>query len=203
MSGSADESSRWSSLQLDALREVGNVGCGCAAGALARLLSGRRIESELPASAELGPDAFGRLLGTGAEALWVAELDLREGLSGRLFCAVPPRAADELLERLLPEGGAAGTALSALSEAANILASAYLDGVAALTGRPVVPSPPRVERRRAADLDRAFMESPSSGSVAVATWFHATGDHPFRACLVFVPTSASLGDLFSWLRLSA
>ncbi|MHB1843796.1 MAG: chemotaxis protein CheC [Deltaproteobacteria bacterium] len=211
--------SRWSELQLDALREIGNIGCGRAVGALARLLANARIIGEVPSSTEVRPGALTELLGAASEPLWVAEFQLREGQAGLLLCAMPTRAAEELLGRLLPAGPGGGTALSALSEAANILASAYLDGIAALTGVSIVPSPPQVERRKPTELDTylSATSSPVAASVAVVTWFHAEGPKipnprddgfqpvakPFRGCLAFIPTAPSLAFLFSALRLSA
>ena len=51
----------WSELQADALREVGNIGCGRAVAALSRMLGGRRVLSEVP---QIPGDGAGRLRGT-------------------------------------------------------------------------------------------------------------------------------------------
>lgn len=201
----------WSELQADALREVANIGCGRAVTALSRMLGGRRIMSELPRSRIMEPGAFTDLFGTGAEPLWIARFTLSGDLTGDLLCAVPSLSAGEILGDLLDRNAKAvpgSAALSALAEAANIMGSAYLDGLAALTGLTVVPSPPRVERERAKDLDATWWALPGAeqGGLGVATWFRGDPrqDRPaLHACLMLAPSLPSITSLFSALRLSA
>ncbi len=201
----------WSDLQADALREVANIGCGRAVAALSRMLGGRRILSELPRSKIMEPGAFTDFVGTGAEPLWIARFTLTGDLGGDLLCAVPSLSAGELLGNLLNKSSSAvpgSAALSALAEAANIMGSAYLDGLAAFTGLTVVPSPPHVERERAKDFDSKWWLQPGAerGGLTVATWFRGDPeqDRPaLHACIVLVPSLASISSVFSALRLSA
>ncbi|MHB8418469.1 MAG: chemotaxis protein CheC [Myxococcales bacterium] len=198
----------WSELQCDALRELANVGSGKAASALSRLLAGRRILSELPRSAALVPGSLAALLGPSTEPGWIAELTLGGAVSGELFFAVPSLAAGEIIARLLPDGGRPGspsTALSALAEAANIMGSAYLDGAAALTGLSIVPSPPKVERQTADELDRCFWTRPGAerGGIAIATGFRDGEREGVRGSLVLIPSLAATAVLLSAMRLSA
>jgi chemotaxis protein CheC len=203
--------SPWTELQADALREVANIGCGRAVNALSRMLGGRRILSELPRSRIMEPGALTDLVGVGVDPLWIARFTLSGDLAGDLICAVPSLSAGELLGDLLsgtPRAVHGSAALSALSEAANIMGSAYLDGLAAFTGLTVVPSPPRVERERAKDLDSDWWSQPGAerGGLSVATWFRgeAQQDRPaLHACLVLAPSLISITSLFSALRLSA
>lgn len=198
----------WSELQCDALRELGNVGCGRAASALSRLLHGRRILNELPRSLPMAPGALETLLGPAPEPWWIARLALGGALSGELLCAVPVLAAGEILGRLLGDcesGRSPSTALSALSEAANIMASAYLDGAATLTGLPIVPSPPSVERETAAELDHRWWARPSAerGGLAIATAFRGGEGTHLHGLLVLLPSLAATRTLLSAMRLSA
>jgi chemotaxis protein CheC len=203
--------STWSEMQADALRELANIGCGRAVTALSRMLGGRRILSEVPRSRVAGRGAFADLVGTGAEPLWIARFTLGGDLTGDLICAVPSLSAGELLGNLLDKstGAVPGTAaLSALAEAANIMASAYLDGVAAFTGLTVVPSPPRVERERIGEFDSNWWAQPGAerGGLVVATWFRGDPQADragLHACLALAPSVASISSLFSALRLSA
>ena len=179
--------------------------------ALSRLLGGRRILSEVPQSRVTGPGAFTDLVGTGADPLWIARFTLGGDITGDLLCAVPSLSAGEILGDLLDKSTRAipaSAALSALAEAANIMGSAYLDGVAALTGLTIVPSPPCVERERAKDFDANWWGQPGAerGGLMVATWFHgdALPDRPaLQACLALAPSLSSIPSLFSALRLSA
>ncbi len=203
--------SNWSELQADALRELANIGCGRAVTALSRMLGGRRIITEVPRSRVLGPGAFTDLVGTGAEPLWIARFTLGGDITGDLLCAVPALSAGELLGDLLSESSravAGSAALSALAEVANIMGSAYLDGVAAFTGLTVVPSTPRVERERVTDFAANWWGQPGveRGGLIIATWFRGDQqrDRPaLQACLTLAPSLASTPSLFSALRLSA
>jgi chemotaxis protein CheC len=201
----------WSELQEDALRELANIGCGRAVTALSRMLAGRRILTELPRSRPMEPGAFTELVGTGIEPLWIARFTLGGDISGELFCVVPSLSAGELLGDLLENSSRAvpgSAALSALAEAANIMGSAFLDGVAAFTGLTVVPSPPKVERERVKDFDSSWWSSRERerGGLIVATWFRGDPQQErpaLHACLILAPSLASTSALFSALRLSA
>lgn len=193
----------WSEIQCDALRELGNVGCGRAAGALSRLLGGIRVVSDLPRSAPMEPGALASLLGAGREPNWVARLTLGGSVTGDLLVVVPADALGPLLAQLVSGTAASGaTALSALAEAANILGSAYLDGAAALTGLSILPSPPVVERETAQELDDAWWRAGEAEreTLAVATAFRGEN---LRGTLVLVPSAAATSALLASLRLSA
>ncbi|HUB07139.1 MAG TPA: chemotaxis protein CheC [Myxococcales bacterium] len=198
----------WTELQCDALRELGNVGCGRAATALSRLLAGRRILSELPRSIVMAPGALASLLQPAAEPWWIARLTLAGALTGELLCAVPVLSAGEILDRLLSEkekSRSPSTALSALAEAANIMGSAYLDGAASLTGLPILPSPPSVERETGDELERAWWERPAAerGGLAIATSFRNGEGANLKGVLILIPTLAGTRTLLSAMRLSA
>ncbi len=199
----------WSELQCDALRELGNVGSGRAATALSMLLSGRPVLSDLPRSVPLVPGALASLFPSAREPWWIARLSLGGGVTGELLIAVPVLSAGEILSRLLTsnEEQNPATALSALSEAANIMGSAYLDGAAALTGLAVVPSPPRIERQTADDLDQRWWSRAASerGGLAISTGFRSgerAGVH-LQGLLVLLPTLSATRALLSAMRLSA
>jgi chemotaxis protein CheC len=132
-------------LQLDALREVANVGCGHAATALSRLVGGRRVHIELPRAWLRPVDDLAGLLG-GAEArVVVASFRMEGELTGRLFLSLTELNARRLCETLLARSHLPPldeTQRSALSEAANIVASACLSAMGGLVGVRLVPSVP-------------------------------------------------------------
>ena len=145
-----------SELQLDALREVANIGCGHAATALSQLLGGRRIEIDVPTAHVARLDVLaGRLGGPKAEVVAVS-LDMLGGARGHLQLALPGDSARALAGLLLggpvPPGALSADARSAIAETGNILASAYLNAIGRAVGLTLIPSIPRTEAGTAEEL---------------------------------------------------
>ena len=140
-------------LQRDALREVANIGCGHAANALGRLMGGRpvhlsvpRVESIDASGAACGAASeIARLLGGSDTRVLAAQLGVEGGLHGSLLMLLPTRES-EALGRLLLGGTepSAEDTRSALSETANILASACLSAIGTMTGWRLLPSVPHL-----------------------------------------------------------
>ncbi|AVM23837.1 chemotaxis protein CheC [Bacillus pumilus] len=136
--------------QLDVLREVGNIGAGHAASALASLLD-RKIDMAVPFVKVLSFEDLMDFFG-GAD-LPVASIFLRmEGdLSGSIFFIMPFEQAEQFVRELVQDPAfdidtihehAMGT--SALHELGNILAGSYLSALADLTKLQLHPSVPDV-----------------------------------------------------------
>jgi chemotaxis protein CheC len=134
--------STYSALQLDALREVANIGSGTAGTALASLL-GRSVDLSVPHVAALpladAVDAVGAADATTTAAL----LPIIGDMDGVVLLLFRPEAADALCRMLGVEPGSAVGA-SALAEIGNILGTTYLGAIAALTGLALEPRPPEV-----------------------------------------------------------
>jgi chemotaxis protein CheC len=135
-----------SALQLDALREVGNVGAGNSATALSQIIN-RKIDMTVPQIAimPLGdvPDVVG-----GPEAM-VAGVYLRvfgPAPSSILFL-LPRESAFYLVDMLMGREQGYTTSLNAMDESAlmeigNILAGAYLNALSHFTNLTLLPSIP-------------------------------------------------------------
>lgn len=122
----------------DLLGEAGNIGAGRAAMAL---------ETMLGRGSVLLPPRVGR--GAPPVGILEAALDLGDPLDVEVLVVYGTGAVHHLLEDLAGGVAADITKLgpmeaSVLSETANILASAYLNALAELTGLRLVPSPPRL-----------------------------------------------------------
>lgn len=141
-----------SDVQLDALREVANIGCGHAANALARLVGNRKVDLSLPRVVESTAGEAGELLG-GSGAVVAAKLGMTGELRGRMLFMLSPQDGSAL-EWLLLRGRAGDTVEreSALSEAANIVASACLSAVGKLTGWRLLPTVPVLQRGPAREV---------------------------------------------------
>jgi chemotaxis protein CheC len=143
----------YSDLELDALRELANIGSGTAATALSQMLA-RSIDVSVPTAAALP-------LAEAVEAVGAADLivtgvvlpifgDL-EALAVLLF---ESDDADQICELLGVEAGSE-LAISALAEIGNILCSSYLGAVVSMTGLSLEPGPPQT----ASDMLGAILES--------------------------------------------
>ncbi|MFE8602775.1 chemotaxis protein CheC [Archangium violaceum] len=167
-----------SDIQLDALREVANIGCGHAVNALARLVGGRTVNLSVPRAVLASAAEVAELLG-GAEAPVVAAKLGMEGQLRGVLLLVLPREDSSALEALLlrRQDAPAEERESALSEAANIVASACLSAIGTLTGWRLLPSVPELVRGAAGlVVSRAVIEARGGDRVVVLeTRFSAVG----------------------------
>jgi chemotaxis protein CheC len=157
-------------LQLDALREVANVGCGHAATALSRLVGGRRVHVELPRVWVRPAAEVNDLLG-GPDARLVVTSFVMEGeVTGRLLLALAEPDGLRLSEALVNLPSVSPLSEhhhSALAEAANIVASACLSAIGGLTGQRLVPSVPTLFHGRAGDLTAQLWKADAARTMLV------------------------------------
>lgn len=135
-----------SALQLDALREIGNVGAGNSATALSQIID-RKIDMTVPQVAimPLGdvPDVVG-----GPDAMVVGVFLRVYGLAPSSILFLLPRdSAFYLVDMLMGRNQGYTTTLSSMDESAlmeigNILAGAYLNALSHFTNLTLLPSIP-------------------------------------------------------------
>jgi chemotaxis protein CheC len=155
-----------STARLDALREVANIGAGHAATALSTL-TGTRIMISVPMVNIVPPGDFVPEIGPNVEIVAV-QMEMSGDISGRTIFLLAAAAGLRLAERMLRR--VRGTSMnlgkleqSALNEAGNILAGAYLTALSEF-------------------LDMRLMLSPPSLRIgAAAETLEALGDHAPRA----------------------
>ncbi|MDQ0203755.1 chemotaxis protein CheC [Pectinatus haikarae] len=135
-----------SAMQLDAIREIGNVGAGNSATALSQLIN-KKIDMDVP-SVSVVPLADVPDLVGGPDTM-VAGIFLRVygKAPGSVLFLMPRESAFYLVEHLLGEQKSADGELtemdqSALMEIGNILAGAYLNALSYYTKLTLLPSIP-------------------------------------------------------------
>jgi len=158
-------------VQLDALKEISNIGMGHAATALSQML-GERVALRVPrvTITELGevPELLG-----GSEALMVGiTLQILGDARGNILLLFPQESAHRLLCSLLhrEEKGLVMNELtvSALKEVGNILASAYLSALGNLLGKTLIPSVPLLAYDMAgAVVDYVLIDLSQAGDFAL------------------------------------
>lgn len=151
-------------MQLDVLREIGNIGAGNAATALAKMLN-KKVDMDVPKAKILEFKDVSDILG-GAEMLVVGILLKVTGdLTGNIMFILSFEAAHSLVDLLMGNTTAnSGEAqefseieLSALREIGNILAGSYLSAMSTLTNLNIMPSVPDM----AIDMAGAIVSVPA------------------------------------------
>jgi chemotaxis protein CheC len=145
--------SQYSDLQLDALRELANIGSGTASTALSSLL-GRSVDITVPAARVLPmADAVTAVGDPEADATGVV-LGVLGDLGASVLLLFTPQDAELMCGML---GVEAGTEIgdSALQEIGNIVGTSYINALAAMTGMAIEPTPPGV----ASDMLGAIVQS--------------------------------------------
>jgi chemotaxis protein CheC len=134
-------------MQLDALREVANIGCGHAVNALSRLMGGRKVSLSIPRVLLTGTSEVTGLFGGGATEVLAARLGIEGQLQGLMLLVLPVADASTLEHLLLGSASASPEEReSAISEAANIVASACLSAIGTLTRWRLLPTVPVLMR---------------------------------------------------------
>ncbi len=197
--GASNVSTDYSDLQLDALRELANIGSGTAATALASML-GREVELAVPRALALpladAVDAVGPADATVSSVVLPIVGDL-EALVLLLF----PTADAETLCGLL--GVEPGTEVgdSAIGEIGNILGTSYINALASMAGLALEPKPPHV----VTDMLGAIVASLLTGTVGdtgTALVLDSELDVADAACslsFLLLPTTGGVAELLGRL----
>lgn len=139
----------------DALKELGSLGTAHGVSMLARMV-GSPVMMDVPRLALGDSEWLLAELGGPGTPVVAAELLLSGAFEARLFWALPEGDACVLAARLLRvpkvEPALPRPAVDALTEASNVIASAYADAVARLLKVKLSPSPPDLVEGDAAAL---------------------------------------------------
>jgi chemotaxis protein CheC len=130
----------YTELQLDALRELANIGSGTASGALSALL-GRPVDISVPSARAVSFAEAVEATGDPETEVTGIALGIFGDLDGVVLLLVSPADADSLCQMLGVEPGSE-YAPSALGEVGNIVGSSYINALAEMTGMAIEPTPP-------------------------------------------------------------
>jgi len=161
-------------LQLDALREVANMGAGHAATALSQM-TGSTIMISVPTLhiarlEDVAPDLVAE-----EEPVAAVLMSMLGDLTGRTLLVFPKQTVMRLTEAMLRRPIGSSIALgelerSAIKEAGNILSGAYMNALSDFMGMVLLPSPPAL----AIDM---------SSAVLTSTFLQFSGDLDFVFCV--------------------
>src|SRR5215216_6277992 len=197
-------------LQLDALREVANIGAGHAATALSQMIGGTimisvptinvsRLEDIPPQVAE--PD----------EPVAAVLMHMLGDLTGRTMLVFPRRSALRLAELMLrrPEGSSPDfeeMEQSAIKEAGNILSSAYMNALSEFMHLMLLPSPPSLAiDMSTAVLTTAYLQFGTERDYVFCVeseFLMSETDEKLRGFFLLLPDSASLQAILKAVRVA-
>lgn len=151
--------SKLNGVQLDALKEVSNIGAGNAATALSMLL-GKKIDMTVPAvnvvrlEDVVAEDGESEVAGTVVRVLG--------DIAGNILLVFLSETAGNIIAKLVGSNEAPDSEMgnSVLCEIANIISASYMNSIAQLTGLAIAPSVPAVAYDMlGAILTTTFIES--------------------------------------------
>ena len=155
-------SNTFTTFQLDALRELANIGSGTAGTALSQML-GRSVDISVP-------NAFVLPLAEAVDAVGAAEEDVTgvviplQGELDAVVLLVFPVADAATLCGLLGVEAGTDVGLSALSEIGNILGASYVGAIAAMTGLDLDLTPPQTVTDMLAAIVSTVLASRAAGT---------------------------------------
>src|SRR6476469_5161456 len=144
---------RYTDLQLDALRELANIGSGTAGTALSSML-GRSVDISVPNALVLPFAEAVEATGPAESEVTGIVLGVVGEMTGTVLLLVPPADAATMC-RMLGLEPDDEYALSALGEIGNVVGTSYINALAAMTGLEIEPTPPAT----ATDMLGAIVES--------------------------------------------
>lgn len=196
-------------MQLDALREVANIGAGHAATALSQM-TGQVIMISVP-TINISPlEDVPPHIGDPAEPVAAVLMNMVGDLSGRTLLVFPRPTAIRMAEILIRRPHAGGEVLteleeSAIKEAGNILSGAYMNALSDFMGLMLMPSPPSLAIDMAqAVLTTAYLQFGSDRDLVfcVETEFlMQDAKEKLRGFFLLLPDMESLRAILRAMRL--
>ncbi|HBR31857.1 MAG: chemotaxis protein CheC [Eubacteriales bacterium] len=186
-----------SSYQLDVLREVGNIGAGHAATALATLLSDR-VSMSVPKLEIVDIKDAAMVLGGPENPVVGILMTLSEDIKGIIMLVYEEKFLNVVIRTLLGKNidglnNLSEMDLSVFMEVGNIMVGTYLNALSELTKLNIGVSPPDI----CADMAGAVMSYPVSifgmgGDKVLMIQEHFSGSEQITSHLIMMPENESL-----------
>jgi len=197
-------------LQLDALREVANIGAGHAATALSQMV-GETIMISVPTiSVSLLEDVPPQVTAPD-EPVAAVLMHMLGDLTGRTLLVFPRRTARRLAGMLLRRPTTDSVEFSemeqsAIKEAGNILSSAYMNALSDFMGMMLLPSPPSLAiDMSSAVLTAAYLQFGGDKDLVFCVesqFLMDNVDEHLRGYFLLLPDTASLHAILKAVRVT-
>lgn len=195
---------------LDVLKELGNIGTGNAATALAQMID-CRVDMKVPQVRLLEFKDLGSILG-GEEAVLVSVYLRIEGdIEGSMMFVLPEKSGLNLVNKLM--SGMLGIPekpieecqfgemeCSAMKEVGNIITGAYLNAISSLTNMSFIPSVPQLS----IDMAGAILSVPAAefgeyGDYILLIQTQFSDEMDLNGYFILIPDVESYGKILSSL----
>jgi chemotaxis protein CheC len=197
-------------LQLDALREVANIGAGHAATALSHM-TGSTIMISVPTITIAQLEDVPSQIEDDEEPIAAVLMHMRGDLTGRTLLVFPRQTAARMASLMLrrPERAPAEFGPleeSAIKEAGNILSGAYMNALSEFLGLMLLPSPPSLAiDMSAAVLTTAYLQFGTDRDYVFAVetqFFLSDMGESLRGFFLLLPDLDSLQAILRAVRVS-
>src|SRR5919197_3305653 len=152
----------FTTLQLDALRELANIGSGTAGTALSDML-GRSVDISVPNARVLPLADAVEAVGAPEEHVTGVAIPLAGDMDAVVLLVFPVADADALCAMLGVEPGTED-AISAIGEIGNILSASYIGSLGAMTGLDLDLTPPQTVTDMLAAIVASVLASRAAGT---------------------------------------
>jgi chemotaxis protein CheC len=202
---STDTSLKLTEFQMDALREMGNIGTSHSATSLSTLI-GRDIHIKVPAISLEHIDNIPNIVSN--DKVVGLLLDIKDGdrTMGYLYTIFSEKSAANIVDTLLCQPQGTTTVIgemeqSAIMEVGNILASSFCDAIAEFLGIVLLPSPPNfVNDMISAIIQSSLIEISMLADDAILFRTDLTDDQQiFDGYVILFPNPEMLGQMLSIL----
>jgi chemotaxis protein CheC len=188
-------STQYTDLQLDALRELANIGSGNASTALSSMV-GRSVDISVPNVRLLPLAEAVEATGDAESEITGIVLGVIGDMEATVLLLVPPADAGTMC-RMLGVEPDDEYAESALGEIGNVVGTSYINALAAMTGLDIEPTPPAT----ATDMLGAIVESvlanhAEGGDVALLL------DSELEVSFVLVPNQGGVDQMLERLGMA-
>jgi chemotaxis protein CheC len=197
-------------VQLDALREVANIGAGHAATALSQMTA-RTIMISVPTINVARLEDVPPQISGPEEPVAAVLMHMMGDLSGRTLLVFPKPTAIRLAELMLRRADGTSRELgeleqSAIKEAGNILSAAYMNALSDFMGMMLLPSPPSLAiDMSAAVLTTAYLQFGHDRDYVFCVesefYMHEIAER-LRGFFLLLPDVASLQAILRAVRLA-
>ena len=195
---------QFTDLQLDALRELANIGSGTASTALSGML-GRPVDISVPVVQALPFAEAVEAVGPVEQEVTGILLGIVGDLNGAVLLVIDPAGAATLCTMLGVEADSEW-GLSALGEIGNIVGASYLTALSAMTGLEMEPTPPALVTDMLGAIVASALASHAAGADAdVALMLDTDLEVEGEDCgisFLLLPTAGGVREMLARLGLS-
>ena len=191
-------------MYVDVLKEIGNVGSGNAATAIANMV-GTRIDMKVPNVKLMDVGKLGGAIGPEEDTVIGIFLEVSHDIEGSMMFLLDLESGHYLADKLLMKENAVHEQmeLSALKEVGNIITASYLSALASMTNLTILPSVPYI----CVDMAAAILSVPAIefglvGDRALLIETEICADVAIRGYFILMPEQESYYKILSALGLS-